>query len=137
VLVHEWAGRRPGDREGMYGTAHHITSRPPTDKPEPGLEQHHVLPDTELDEVVIGSWLHLEQMDVGQWWLNVGGVTVWVTADRDGRPTSVSMFGPHDYDGPREGVTYVCEWTDPEPPPAAPYWEADEVPPATTTGEVL
>ena len=73
-----------------------------------------VIAGTEFDELVVGSWLHVEQMDVGVWWLNVGGVTLNIRADRDGRPQWVSVTGP--YDDGREGVTYECQWTDPAIP---------------------
>lgn len=71
-----------------------------------------IVPGTEFDELVVGSWLHVEQMGAGRWWMNIGGVTVWVDADRDGRPKRVSVHGPLDYDGPRDGCTYDCTWTD-------------------------
>jgi hypothetical protein len=75
--------------------------------------RHIELPNTDFDELVIGRWIHLEQMDVGYWWMNVGGVTVHVRADRDGRPTSVMVRGPLDFEGEaRPGVSYECVWTD-------------------------
>lgn len=46
-------------------------------------EAHHVnIPGTEFDELVVGQWLHVEQMGSGSWWMAVGGVTVHVRADR-------------------------------------------------------
>lgn len=53
-------------------------------------------------------------MDAGQWWIAIGGVTVNVTADRDGRPRKVDVFGPDDYDGRREGCRYSLTWSGPE-----------------------
>lgn len=64
------------------------------------------LPGTEFDELVVGSWLHVEQMDTGCWWMNVGGVTVWVDVHPDGRPAVVRVYGPGDYADPVEGVVY-------------------------------
>jgi hypothetical protein len=61
---------------------------------------------TEFDELVIGQWIHLEQMDTGSWWMNIGGVTLWVRADRDGRPISVDVYGPGDYAPAVEDVKY-------------------------------
>jgi len=80
-----------------------------------------VVAGTEFDELVVGSWLHVEQMDVGVWWLNVGGVTLNIRADRDGRPQWVSVTGP--YDDGVEGVTYECQWTDPDAIPDPPTKE--------------
>lgn len=71
----------------------------------------HLLPAAEFDELVVGRWLHVEQMDNHTWWMNIGGVTVHVTADRDGRPTKVRVDGPEDYDTPREGCEYSLNWT--------------------------
>lgn len=70
----------------------------------------------DLDEVVVGRFLHLEQKNVGLYWLNVGGVTIWIRADRDGRPTAVDVYGPSDYDGPVEGCEYHLTWSDDSPP---------------------
>mgnify|MGYP003578201277 CR=1 FL=1 len=67
-------------------------------------------PSTEFDELCVGRWLHVEQMDSGRWWMNVGGVTLWVEADRDGRPKLVPVFGPKDYDQPAEGCKYELTW---------------------------
>jgi len=76
------------------------------------------LPGTEFDELVVGRWIHLEQMDTGRWWLNVGGVTVWVTADRDGRPLSVAVYGPDDYAYREPGCSYSLTWSGDDEIPA-------------------
>ncbi len=89
LLAHEYVGR------GQYGDPHDIE-----------------IPDTEFDELVVGQWIHIEQMDTGKWWMAVGGVTVLVKADADGKPTRVSVFGPGDYDAPVEGCSYELTWTD-------------------------
>lgn len=117
ILVHEWLGGRRGD-EPRYGTAHHITSNRlfgrPTQGNDPDTETSKTieLPGTEFDELVIGRWIHLEQKDSGVWWMWVGGVVIWVRADRDGRPTSVSVYGPGAYDDPVDGCNYELTWTD-------------------------
>lgn len=113
LLVHEYLGRVPGQREGVAGLAHHVV---PDAKGTPDSEfsRTHVLPGTEFDELVVGRWLHVEQMDTGVWWMNIGGVTVHVTADRDGRPKRVWVCGPEDYDAPRPGCAYELSWSDPE-----------------------
>jgi hypothetical protein len=69
------------------------------------------IPGAEFDELVVGRWIHIEQMDTGFWWMNIGGVTVHVKADRDGRPTHVMVHGPGDYAGPVEGCTYEVVWS--------------------------
>jgi len=71
------------------------------------------LPNTDFDELVVGEWIHIEQMDTGFWWMNIGGVTVHVKADADGKPMRVTVHGPLDYDEPVKGCTYECEWSDP------------------------
>lgn len=111
LLVHEWLGR---GAETKYGVAHHVTGRE-------GFGGHvgnsewsrtHVLPNTEFDELVVGSWLHVEQMDTGTWWMSVGGVTLWVKADRDGQPLRVDVYGPRDYAAPVDGCKYQVTWTE-------------------------
>ena len=103
LLVHEML---PG---GYCGSAHHVGS----DRRVGGCggqdtesSRHVELPGTEFDELVVGSWLHVEQMDSGKWWMNIGGVVVWVRADRDGRPVRVDVYGPGEYDEPVPGVEY-------------------------------
>jgi hypothetical protein len=108
ILVH------PVQDDGSYGPPHDISS----DRRFGGEAADYSarlleLPRTEFDELVIGDWLHLEQMDSGTWWMDIGGVTVWVRADRDGRPRSVVVFGPGDYAPVVEGVKYggpALEW---------------------------
>lgn len=80
-------------------------------------QAHHIgIPGTEFDELVVGRWIHIEQMDTGKWWMNIAGVTVWVRADRDGRPTSVDVYGPGDYAEAVEGCEYYLTWhEDPKP----------------------
>lgn len=55
------------------------------------------LPGTEFDELVVGDWIHLEQM---------AGVVLWVRVDEDGRPRRVDVYGPGDYDDPVPRVEY-------------------------------
>ncbi len=127
ILVHEWLGGRRGD--GLkYGLAYDVSNNPaaparhadtmrrlnamrPDLPPSPDFVEHTVLEGTEFDELVIGRWIHLEQQDAGQWWMSVGGVVVNVTADREGRPKRVSVYGPGDYDDGREGCEYSVTWT--------------------------
>lgn len=71
-----------------------------------------VLAGTEFDELVVGRWIHVEQMGTGYWWMNIGGVTVHVRADRDGRPKHVMVHGPDDYAGAVEGCEYELVWTE-------------------------
>ena len=106
LLVHEWTGRKHGSRF-LYGKAHHVSSAPGKSE---GLSEHHHLPNTDFDELVVGSWLHVEQMDSGLWWMDIGGVIVHVHADRDGRPTRVNVQGPGDYSDAVRGVQYELAW---------------------------
>lgn len=68
-----------------------------------GSDDH---PGSEFDELVVGKWLHIEQMDSGTWWMDVGGVTLWVRADRDGRPRRVAVYAPGNYADAVEGCDY-------------------------------
>lgn len=104
LLAHEWVGAQPDGT--TYGTAHHVTNDP-TDRDCGPHSITHTLPvSTEFDELVVGQWLHVEQMSTGVWWMNVGGVTLWVTADRDGRAKSVTVYPAGEYDDPVPGCTY-------------------------------
>lgn len=130
LLVHQWRGGA-----FTYGTAHDLRNYP-DDIPRPvdytdaeyeafrdrltrlretavraGSRAEHDLAGTEFDELVVGHWLHVEQMGNGYWWMSVGGVTLHVRADRDGRPTHVMVHGPGDYDGPVPGCGYELVWT--------------------------
>ncbi|MBE4790281.1 hypothetical protein [Streptomyces caniscabiei] len=115
LLVHEYLGRVPGQREGAGGPAHTVTPDPAFARknPDGDLSRTHLIAGTEFDELVVGSWLHVEQLDTSVWWANIGGVTVHVTADRDGRPKRVWVCGPEDYDAPRPGCAYELSWTNP------------------------
>lgn len=44
---------------------------------------------SELDEVVIDDWLHLEQMSKREWWLRVGDYTINVWVGERGQAESV------------------------------------------------
>lgn len=120
LLVHEWAGK---DASGgpEYGVSHHVTSNPAFggDSPDGEHSKTHVLPPgTEFDELVVGSFLHIEQLGTGIWWMNIGGLTVHVSADRDGRPRNVSVHMPGRYDEAAEGCVYRL---DDEPYEVRPY----------------
>ncbi|MFC4006601.1 hypothetical protein ACFOY2_05170 [Nonomuraea purpurea] len=119
LLVHEWIGKQP-DSPVLYGTAHHVSSAPGEDGEH---RRHHHLPGTEFDELVVGSWLHVEQMDAGVWWMNCGGVTLTVRVDRDGRPQRVSVSGPDDDAAREDGVEYELTWSMPPETPALPEEE--------------
>ena len=117
LLVHEWAGRSPGRREGGYGVSHHVTN----DASFGGLTEDgewsrtHLLPaSAEFDELVVGGprhcWLHVEQMDVGTWHVDVAGVVLWVTVDRDGRARQVTTYGPGCYSERVPGCEYAVAW---------------------------
>lgn len=137
ILVHEWLGAK-GDDGIRYGRAYDVSSDPSAPArhaeatrrlsamrpdlpplPEKYETRHTVLEGTEFDELVIGRWIHLEQMDSGIWHCEIGGVVLTVTADRDGRPRKVSVHGPGDYDDRAEGCEYSLTWTGPENEPPA------------------
>jgi hypothetical protein len=111
--VHHWAGRVTGQRDGVYDVTHDVTPDPVfvAAHPDGDYSCTHLLEDCEFDELVVGRWLHVEQMGPTVWWMNIGGVTVHVTVDRDGRPTRVRVDGPGDYDTPVDGCTYEATWT--------------------------
>ena len=110
LLVHDV----PAKGSRMYGAAHHVSSTqgrrleeiearlglPPGDR-----STFSVLPGTEFDEIVVGRWLHVEQMGTGLWWMDVGGVTVHVTADRVGRPRRVTVHS----EDPVPGCVYEID----------------------------
>ena len=39
------------------------------------------VPNTELDEIFIDGWFHLEGMSTNQYWMRIGGLTVNVQVD--------------------------------------------------------
>lgn len=47
----------------------------------------------EFDELVLDDWLHVEQMDRGVWWLQLGGASFNVSVARDGRVTVMLQDG--------------------------------------------
>ncbi len=105
LLVHRHSTDGP-----QSDMAHHVQSDRVKDRAYTEFSQTTVLPRTELDELVVGRWLHLEQMDTGFWWMAIGGVVVHVWADRDGRPTTVTVHGPGAWDDPVEGCSYELDW---------------------------
>lgn len=118
ILVHQMLPR------GASGSSHHVSSHPDRDGScdytvdadgQTFHVRHTVLDGYDLDEVVVGKFLHLEQMDIGVYWLNIAGVTVWIRADRDARPTAVDVYGPSDYAQPVPGCTYHLTWSDESP----------------------
>jgi hypothetical protein len=92
-------------------TARRLSEFRPDLPPFEDTTAHTVLEGTEFDELVIGRWFHLEQQDAGVWHIIIDGVVVIVTADRDGRPKRVDVYGPGDYDGPAKGCAYSVTWT--------------------------
>ena len=123
VLVHTY---NPGWRsrgELAYGKAYHFSNDPADAARHKKIhvalgeaaEQYWedtCFPGTEFDEVVVGRWLHVEQQNESEWWMSVAGVTIFVVADRDGRPSSVRVLGPGDYDDRNPNVTYSLTWTE-------------------------
>jgi hypothetical protein len=116
--------RRPGSpwrvkadawEGGRYGVSYHVASDSTFgggDGKDSEWSKHVELPGTEFDELVVGRWLHVEQQDTSVYWMDVGGVTINVRVDRDGRPKAVDVYGPGDYAEPVEGVAYSLAWTE-------------------------
>lgn len=113
LLVHD----QDPDKPGHYLTSHHIQPTEPS-KPDREWMETHVLPGAIFDEVVCGSWLHVESMgstdDDGKlatdgtevWWMQVAGATLWVHVDPGGRPTNLTYYPPGAYADAVEGCTY-------------------------------
>lgn len=120
ILVHERGGGRksydvsndPAAPARQAETIRQVNEIRPGMDPFEDTTSVTVLEGTEFDELVIGRWIHLEQMDTRRWWINVGGVTINVRADRDGRPKRIDVFGPGDYADPEKGCTYEVTWND-------------------------
>lgn len=106
VLVHHHP--TGGPKSDM---AHTVQSDRVTGRDDGKYSRTTVLDRTELDEVVVGSWLHLESLGTGLWWMAIGGVVVHVQADRDGRPHRVTVHGPGDWNDPVEGCEYDLTWS--------------------------
>ncbi len=51
--------------------------------------------DSVFDELVIDSFLHVEQMNTNQWWMQVGDAAIWVTIDRKGEAKLSIMRGEY------------------------------------------
>lgn len=104
LLVHQ----HPTDA-GQSDRAFHVRSDNVGAAVESEWSETRVLPRTEFDELVVGptAMIHIEQMDNGVWWLNIAGVTLWLHANRDGKPTLVNYYGPGAYAEPVDGVEYV------------------------------
>ncbi len=119
LLAHDWAGKQSGGLR--YGTSRNVYgdtnfSRDTELRHEQsiadGLRTEVHYPRSEFDELVVGQWLHVEQMDTGFWWMNVGGVTLHVWANRDGQPRKVTVHGPETWAEPVEGCEYDLDWRD-------------------------
>jgi hypothetical protein len=59
-------------------------------------------------------------MDARRWWMDIGGVTVWIEVDRDGRPRNVTITRPAVQDTAVPECSYRLDWdrTVMPPPPA-------------------
>lgn len=90
-------------------TEHSVTlaSEAPPRPVKAELEDYIVATDhTFVDEVVIGNIIHIEAMSRRSYWMNIGGITVWVYLRKDGTVKEVEVFNAGDYDEPHEGVKY-------------------------------
>jgi hypothetical protein len=80
----------PAKGEKMFGPRTVIASYS-----EPGEISHRydnvtVVPDTEVDEIFIDGWLHVEAMSDREYWMSVGGIDINVTVGKDGRAKKVT-----------------------------------------------
>lgn len=119
----KWRVKVHGDRDeaGMFNMSHHIAhdrdfgsgrkgGYDRLRREFPSIVEHgqaHEFPGTEFDELVVGQFLHIEQMDTGYWWGSIGGVVIHVKADRDGRPKVVTVHMPGMWDDAVPGCEYV------------------------------
>ena len=61
------------------------------------------VPNTEVDEIFIDGWFHLECMDTNQYWMRIGGLAVNVQVDgKTGRAKSVVW----EVEDQQDGVEY-------------------------------
>lgn len=60
---------------------------------------------SEFDELVLGDWLHLEQMDEDAYWLRLGGYNFWIRRTKDGVLISHEGKPLMDYGLIRDGDT--------------------------------
>lgn len=119
LLAYTWIGKRKdGQRYGDSWTVDNTDDGYPaatwTDHliGDTGFAFHEThLSGTEFDELAVGTWLHAEAMSGRRWVVNIGGVVIWVTARKDGSPKHVTVYGPHDYDQPRDRCIYELNWT--------------------------
>ncbi len=44
---------------------------------------------TDLDELLVGDWLHIEQMDKRHWWMSVGGCNFNVFLTKKGKVKAI------------------------------------------------
>lgn len=110
----------------MNHAAHNVSSHPMSRHPEieamlelEDRTRYVEMPDTEFDELVVDQWCHIEQMGDNYWWMNIGGVTLHVTADREGRPKRVTVDMPGNYALPVEGCEYRLDDDRYDPPRAS------------------
>ncbi len=116
LQVHEWTGRKKNSPI-LYGTTHNVSSAAGEDSEH---SRHHQLEGCDFDELVVSNWLHIEEMDVGLWWMEVGGVTLFVCADRDGNPRRVTVYGPGEFAEAVEGCVYELDLGPTSKPTAQP-----------------
>ena len=93
ILAHERTARGAAKTEVYTGKRLDIRSGPRWKPQHYEGETQFMEGHWEFDEVVIDSWLHLEQMDDRDWWLSVGNpegreVVIDVHIDRDGKATA-------------------------------------------------
>lgn len=71
-----------------------------------GTEQVDLEGEGVFDELVVGEWLHLEQMDHDLWWLRVGDARILVTVAAGEEPIVDVQRG---FYAAQRGTSEVCD----------------------------
>ena len=88
----------PAKGQRMYGPRTVITSH----KDDSHVRDDIGVPNTEVDEIFIDRWAHIEAMSKNCYWMNIGGLDITVTVGKDGRAKKVTYRVEAE-----DGVEYV------------------------------
>ena len=65
-----------------------------------GSQRHSIENLGEFDEIVLGDWLHVEQMNTSEYWMRLGDADIWVTIDRKTGNAKAIRLREYDQGGP-------------------------------------